>query len=119
MHRSAGLPTDNFPGKGIDDESHIDPPLPSRHIGKICHPELIGPIRAEVTMDKILRARIPLVWNAGPLPFAAPDPLPPLCTHQPLDGAAGHLNPLSAQLVPYLDGSIDLPAYLPDSLNER
>jgi hypothetical protein len=51
--RSGGAPADDLVGKRIDDECHIDEPLPGRDVSKIRHPELVGHSCAELHVHSI------------------------------------------------------------------
>lgn len=65
MHGTADALADNPAGKYVDDEGHIQPTLPGRYIGKIRHPQLIGPLGLELAIDMVLRARSRSVGDSG------------------------------------------------------
>src|SRR5471032_3130172 len=51
-HRTADTPAHDAPGKDINHKGHIDKALPSRDVGEIRHPELIGPLCFELAMTR-------------------------------------------------------------------
>ena len=50
-------PADDAPSEHVDDEGDEHEALPSRDIGKVRDPQLIGPIGLELPIDAIGRAR--------------------------------------------------------------
>lgn len=56
-HAPADAPADDTAGEHIHDEGDIQPALPSRDIGEIRHPKLIGAIGLELPIDQVQRAR--------------------------------------------------------------
>ena len=56
MRRSAGPPTDDPPGVGIDDEGDVDKPRPGRDVGKVRHPQHVRRWRVEPAIDVIEQA---------------------------------------------------------------
>ena len=91
MGRAAHPPSDDPACEGIDHEGHIDEPGPGRDIGEVRHPQTIGLGRLELPVHLVERARRSLVADRG-LHRLAPDrPGKAEITHQPLDGAAGHV----------------------------
>ena len=57
-HRGGHSPTYDFAGEDIDDKSNIDHAPPSRYVGKVGHPELIGECRFELPVDLVIWARL-------------------------------------------------------------
>ena len=89
-HRTAYAPAHNAPGEDVDDEGHVQPALPGRDVGKVRDPQLIGPIRLELPINPVQRARCFVVADGGSHDLAAHHPAQPQTPHQPLDSAAGH-----------------------------
>jgi hypothetical protein len=100
-------PADDAAGEGVDDEGDVDRAGPGCDVGEVRDP---GPVRRlgdEVAVDQVRGAfggpvldggdDLPAADSAGDAEFA----------HQPLDGAAGDLVALPAQVVPDLAGPVD------------
>src|SRR3546814_3708230 len=119
MHGTADAPADNPAGKYINDEGHIQPALPSRYIGKIRHPQLIGAVGLELAIDVIQRARGGSVGNRGAHRLAASSASDTEAAHQSLDRAACHRVPLAVKLTPYLVSTVNLHVSLPHPVNLR
>jgi len=47
------LPADNLPASGIGHECQVQIALLGRHVGDICHPELIGPRSSKVSIHEV------------------------------------------------------------------
>jgi hypothetical protein len=105
--RAGGLPADEEPAERIDHKRHIDKARPGRHIGEIGDPQLVGPGGREVTIDQVRGSRGSRIRRGGPAGLATADTLQAQLAHQPLDGAAGHRDPLTVQLPPHLAGAVD------------
>ena len=55
-------PANNPTGEDGDDEGDMEKAAPSRHIGEISDPKLIGPRRHEVAIDQMRRTPAGRVW---------------------------------------------------------
>jgi hypothetical protein len=80
---------------------------------------LIRPIRLELPIDPIQRARCRSVTEGGSHHLAAPHAAQTQSAHQAFDGTACHLNAFPLQLPPDLVGAIHLKVGQPDALNVR
>src|SRR6478609_8404370 len=73
---------------------------------KVSDPQLIGRQWVEVAFDQVLRPGRGRVRDRGALRGAAARALEAKSCHQPLDGAAGHVDTFTAQLQPHLSGTV-------------
>jgi len=105
--------------KYINHKGHIDKALPGRDIGKVGHPELIGPLCLELAMDPVQRARCGCVAIGYLHDLAPPHTTQAGAAHQAFDGAAGGLEALAPQLAPDLFRAIHLHIGLPNTFNLR
>jgi hypothetical protein len=108
------LPADDQPRERIDDQGGVDEPRPGPHIGQIGNPELVRTGRAEVALHQVSGSWSSLVVDGGAGGLAAHHPGDAQLTHEPLDGAAGDLEALAAQLPPDLAGAVDLVVVVED-----
>ena len=109
------LPADHHPRKHVDDERGVDPAGMGLDVGEIGHPEPVGLVGTELSLDDVGRAVLTLVEAGGHLVGPAPScSREAQLTHQALHGAAGHADPLSVELGPDLVGPIDLEVVAPD-----
>jgi len=106
-HGARYPPADDAPGVNIDDESHIDKACPGRHVGKVGHPELVGPGCRELPVHLVQWARRDVIRNHCPVPFTWHYTAQALYTHQPLHRAAGHGDRIPVQLPPDLACPVD------------
>lgn len=90
VHRTTDPPADDAPGKPVDVEGHLQPALPSRDMGEVRAPELIGSMRLELPVDQSQRAGRPRGRDQRAYGLAAPGTAQHLAAHQPLDATAGH-----------------------------
>src|SRR5471032_15261 len=118
-HRTADAPGYDAPRKHINHKSHIDKALPGRDVGEVGHPELIGSLCLELTMDPVQRARCGSIGDGGLHDFAPHHTTQAGAAHQAFDGAAGGLDAFAAQLAPDLFCTINLHIGFPDALNLR
>lgn len=116
-HRPADPPPDNATGKDVDDEGNIDESLPSRDVGEIRDPQLVWPIRLELPIDPVQRARRGGIAEGRANDLPTHDAAQAETPHQSFDGATHHLNAFPLQLPPDLVGAIDLEIGLPDPLD--
>ena len=116
-HRTADTPTDDPASEDVNDKSDINEPLPARDVGEIGDPELIGPFGLEAPIDPIPWARRCRIAEGGSNELATSHSPQAETTHQPFDGATGHLNAFALQLAPELVSTIHLVAGLPEPLN--
>jgi hypothetical protein len=107
MRRPADSPANDIAGVNVDDERDIDEPAPGRDIGKVRDPQPVGCRCMELTVDVIQRARCSLVTESGTYWLAADDPLQAHIAHQPLDGAAGNVEPFAHHLSPDLADAVN------------
>jgi hypothetical protein len=105
--RPRGLPADDEAAERVDDEGHVHEAGPSRHIGEIGNPQLVGSLRGEVTIYQVGWPGGGRIRRGGPASLATADALQAQLAHQPLHRAAGHRDPLAVQLPPHLAGTID------------
>ncbi len=119
MHGTAHAPPDDASGKNVDDKSHIYPSLPSRDIGEVRDPQLIGTPCLELLIDPIQRARRFAVADRGAHHLAAHDMPQALTLHESFDRTTGHHDDFAVQLPPDFVGTIDLQVGLPDALDLR
>ena len=92
---------------GIDDKGDVDEARPSRYIGEVGYPELIGSLGCEVALNQIGRSGRHLISDGGALLFAPSYAFEAHITHQPLDDAPGDRYSLALQLTPDLAGAVD------------
>src|SRR5664279_2570409 len=118
-HRTADPPAHDAPGEHIDHEGHVQPALPSRHIGEIRNPQLVRSLGPELAMDVIQRTGRLVVTDRRAHHLAAHHAAQALPPHQPLDGAPRHRHALARQLTPNLVRAVDPHIGLPDALDLR
>ena len=119
-HGTAHTPAHDAPGEDINDEGHVQPALPGRHVREVGHPELIGPVGLEDPVDPIQRARCLGIANRGAHDLAAHHAAQPETTHQPLDRATRTGSAFAVHLLPDLVGTVDLHVVdLPDLFDMR
>jgi|GEM_PF-6454765 len=76
-------------------------------IGQVRHPEPVGVLGFEATLDEVSGAALGLITAGGALEAATAHSSEAQLTHQALDGAPGHVDPLTVELAPDLVGPID------------
>lgn len=103
-------PADYTPGEHVRDERGERHPRPSRHIGEVDQPELVGPVRAELALDVILSPRRGVVGASGDELLAAADATQTLLTHEALDRAPGNDDALALEQSPDLADAADTAA---------
>ena len=116
-HGATDPPADDVSGEHVDDEGHVDHPLPARNVRKIRYPQLIWPLSSELTVDPVQRTRCARVAQRRAHSLAANDAAKAMPAHQPLDGAAGHGHAVALELFPDLDRTVDLVVGVPDALD--
>jgi len=52
-HVAGELPADDPAAVGVDDKAEEDQALPAAQVGEVRHPQLVGPLGAEVPLDKV------------------------------------------------------------------
>ena len=110
------LPADDHAGEYVEDERGVHPAGMGLDVGEVRHPEPVGLVRPEAALNEVGRTVLALVEAGGDL--VGPSPTcsrKPQFTHQALDGAARHADPLSVELGPDLVGPIDLEIVAPDA----
>ena len=65
VHVAAHASSHDPPGKNIHYESHIQPALPSRNVGEIREPQLIGPFSPKLPIHAIQWANSRTVGDRG------------------------------------------------------
>src|SRR5690606_33745985 len=90
---------------------------PGRYIGKIRHPQLIGPVGLELAIDVVQRARGRSVGDSGAHRLAPSDTMDTKTSHQSLDRAACYRLSLAVKLTPDLVSTINLHVLLPNPVN--
>ena len=106
--RRRNLPADDEPAEDVEHESHVDEADVGLHVGEVGHPEAVGAIGDEASLDEVRRTILCLVGDGGasPLP-SAPHAAQPQIAHEALNGAAGHRGALPIELGPDLVRPID------------
>ena len=115
--RAGYPPAHDPPGKDVDDEGDIDKALPGGNVGEVRDPQGVWATGLELAIDVILRTRRRPVADGGTERLATHHATQPQPAHQPLDGAARHVEALATQLSPDLAHAIDLEVFAPDALN--
>ena len=116
-HRTADPPAHDAPGIHVDHKGDVLPALPSRDIGAVRYPQLVGTISLELPIDPVQWTWRRFVGDCGAYDFAPACTLQPQTLHQPLDGAACHRDALAVHLMPDLVGTVNLHVGMPDLLN--
>ena len=97
----SGLPAHDAPREDVFDEREVDEPFASLEIREIANPQLVGSVRAEVSLDEISRPRRRLVGLSQPAPLGlALRALEAVLAHQALNAAATDVNACVAQRLP-------------------
>ena len=71
LHVAADSPAHDKPREHIDNKGHICKALPGRDKGEVSHPELVGALCGEVTVDPIQRVRGYRIRPGGPYPSSS------------------------------------------------
>jgi hypothetical protein len=93
VRRPADAPADDPAGEGVDHEGDADEAGPGRTIGEVRHPQRVRPIRPELPVDAVERARRRPVADRRADRLAADDALQSHSPHQPRHRAAGGAEP--------------------------
>src|SRR5512143_3971887 len=112
IHRPRHPPANNPTGEHVHNKGRVDATHPGRDIGKVGHPELIGPVRFELTVHPVSGPVRAVVGDGGSALFPTHHTLKAKRTHQALDGAPGHPNTFASQLPPDLARPVDLEVLL-------
>ena len=118
-HRVADLPTDDAACEHVDDEGDVQPTLPGRDVGEVRDPELVRPLRLELPVDAIQRARRLGVADRRSHDLAAHHAAQPSSTHQSLARASSDREAFAPELAPDLVDAVDLHVGSPDTLDLR
>src|SRR5699024_11161937 len=110
---TGNLPADNAAPEDIDDERRVDEALSSRAVGKVGHPELVGRIRCEVTLNPISRAGLSRITACCGRHFAAHSALYAQFPHQAFHSATSNDPALAQQLTPDFASTVDLVVVFP------
>ncbi len=110
--RRRHLPTDDRAGERIDDERRVREAGHHPDVREVRDIERVGPVDPEVPVDQIRRRR--RLRHGGADPLRPAGTAPPVDAHEPFDGAAGHLDALTAQVAhifnePYSDSGLRRP----------
>ena len=116
-HASTHSPANDAPGEHVDHEGHIQPALPGRNTGEIRNPELVRPIRPELAVHPIQRARLFGVGYRRAHAFTPHRAAQSQAVHQALDGAARDPGAFALHLPPDLVRAVDLKIGLPDAFD--
>lgn len=117
LHVAANAPAHDTPREHIDNKGNIRKALPGRDKSEVSHPELVGALCGEVTIDPIQRVRGYMIRPSGPYPSSSHFALQPKVAHQALHRAAGHSDTLPMHCSPDLLGPIDFTVGSPEAVN--
>jgi hypothetical protein len=87
------------------------------NVGEVRHPQLVRPIRLELPVYPVQRARRLRIGHGGAHRLASAHTAQPGQPHQPLDGAARNHQALAVQLAPDLVGAVDLQVLVEHTLH--
>ncbi|QHE73953.1 hypothetical protein GFS60_07628 (plasmid) [Rhodococcus sp. WAY2] len=104
--RRRHLPTDDRAGERIDDERRVREAGHHPDVREVRDIERVGPVDPEVPVDQIRRPRRRRLRHGGADPLRPAGTAPPVDAHEPFDGAAGHLDALTAQVGPHLQRAV-------------
>ena len=108
--RARGLarpPADDTPGEHVDDERHVDHARPGRDVGKVAHPQPIGPVSGEPPVHPVQRTRRGFVANRCLHTPSSAHSFETQPVHQSRHSVAADLEALPQKLPPDLAGAID------------
>nr|UCK92300.1 hypothetical protein [Raoultella planticola] len=117
LHRAGGLPAHDATGEHVDDESDVDPSLPSRDVREVADPQRVRPIGLELPLHVIERARRLRIAHRRAHGLASNNAPQPKPLHQPLHGTARNVDSLAPQLPPDLAYPVDLVVVVPHALH--
>ena len=119
MQRSAASPSDDTPGKDINDKSRVNEATLGCHEGNISDPQLVRTRCRKFPVHQINWSGQCIVAYSRPA-FGTPhNALYSQFFHQTLYRTACNINMLSIKLSPDFTGTVDLEILCPDSLNFR
>lgn len=95
-------------GEHVDDEDHVQPVLPSRDIREVADPQLVLPLRSELLVDPVQRARGLGITDRASHDLPTHHAAQPRLAHLSLDRAACNGHAFACQLPPHLGGTIGL-----------
>lgn len=117
-HRRRHPPANDTTGEHVGHEGHIDEARPRPAVGKIRHPQGIGPISPELALDLVQRTR----YGIGALRRLDPAPAPyPFEAHrlrQAGHRTASDLHAVTQQLVLHLAHAVHAEVFVPDRPDE-
>lgn len=99
-------PTDDSTREDVDDEGNVDESSRGRDIGQIRDPEVIRPRRYEVSLDEIQTTSVTVFHDRRTTTTSTSDALKAEAAHEPLYGAACHVDALLPKLIPDLACSV-------------
>jgi hypothetical protein len=118
VQRAGYLPAHHIAREDVDDEGDVDPSTVGLHIGQVGDPEAVGRGGAELPRHQVSGTCAEFIAERGPhAALAAHHPAEPEPTHEALDGAARHADPLAVELGPHLVGAIHAAVLGPDALD--
>jgi hypothetical protein len=116
-HRRVCAPAHDATREHIDHERDVHKTTPRRHVGEVCHPQLIGTLGVELPLHQILRVLNRGVGDGRAVSLAAHDTTKALRGHEPSDGASRHRLPVAQQLLPHFAHAIHATIALPHALD--
>ncbi len=93
------LPADDRPRVHVEDERHIQPARPRRHVRDVGDPQLVGSLRDEVAVDEVWGPVRAVVGDGRVALLASDHATDAHLGHQPLHGAPGDRVPLAAEFL--------------------
>jgi hypothetical protein len=97
IHHQRGLevsghcPADDFAAPGIHNNGQVQPSAPSRNVGDVCDPQMIGRLGSEITLDQIWGRTCSWLSLGCAWGFAAADTLQAFGSHQASHPLATHV----------------------------
>jgi hypothetical protein len=106
--RARYTPADDGGREHVDDEGDVDEARPGGLVRQVGHPELVGAVGVELTLDQVRRAHGLLGGHGGDLEGSPSDRAAQTHrAHQPRDGATCDRDGLATKLTPDLLGAVD------------
>ena len=114
------LPAHDHPAEHVEDERDVGPAGVRADIGQIGDPQLVRPGRGERAIHQVFGPLgLSAVADRGLAGLLPRDPAQALGAHEPLHGAAGHLDALAVELGVDLPGTVDTEVRLVSDLDVR
>jgi hypothetical protein len=115
--RSADFPANTPSGASVDHEGHVHKARPCAHVGKVDHPQGVGPADTELSIHPVQRALSLRIADSGNRRLCAPCARQSHDAHQPLHGALGHFDALAAHLAPDFARAIEAGTVIMDTFD--